>query len=106
MSARINYTVSNVVVRQIDRLAVSSESELQNAHSRKPKVVAQRFDIGCDHSQVFCNDGQLAQSVSENGEKLSSGDFNPLPAFSRLVSAWNFPAPREPAKVIDSKYVN
>jgi hypothetical protein len=51
-------------MREIDRLAVAPERELEDAHSRKAKVVAQRLNVGSDDAKVFGDDGQFAKPLS------------------------------------------
>src|SRR5205823_13589563 len=71
--AGVHDAIPNVVVRQVYSLAVPPERELQDSHARKSEIVSQRLDVRSDHSQIFGDDRQLSQRISEGRKKFSPG---------------------------------
>src|SRR5438552_1264355 len=106
MRAGVGNDVAVIVVRQIDVLGVAAESKLQDAHAGKLKVVAQFFNIGSDHAQVFSDDGKFTKRFSNRGEQLPAGRFDPTTTLGRFVTPGDFPASRESAEVIDARNID
>src|SRR6267142_4158551 len=65
MGAGIDNNILVIVMWQVVILRIAAETKLQNAHAWKTEVVAQSFNIGRDHTQVFSNYRQLAQRRSD-----------------------------------------
>src|SRR5262249_5599518 len=106
MGPGVNHTIANVIVRQIDCLAVASKGKLQHSHTREPEVIPQSFYVRRDHTEVFSNYRHLTQYISKSREELPSRYVYPLSVFGCRVLSGNLPARREPSKVIDAEDIN
>src|SRR6202020_3123726 len=82
------------------------EGELQDAHPRQTKLVAQGRHVGRNHTQIFRNEGQMAQVCLHCLKKAGSRTLHPPPGLSRWRSGWNVPRSREPAEVIQANHID
>ena len=104
--SRIGDNIAAVVVGQIDILRVAAERKLQNAHAGKTKVIPQSLNVRCNHTQVFGDDWQFAESVANRGEQFSTGSFDPAATLRSRVASRNFPTRGKSAEVIDPRNIN
>jgi hypothetical protein len=56
MRAGISHSIVDKVVRQIRIIRMTIEGELQDAHPRQSKLVAQSSHIGRNQTQIFRNE--------------------------------------------------
>src|ERR1051325_451202 len=106
MCAGVDDDVAMIVVREVVVVWVAAESELQNTHAGKTEIIAQRFNVGRDDAEVFGDDGQFAESLTDGREEFPARRFDPAPALGCLVAARYLPAGGEAAKVIYAKNVD
>src|SRR6185369_8543596 len=106
MCAGVSHDVRNVVVRQIDVLRVAAKTKLENSHAGKTKLLAQCNHVRCDDAEIFGDDRQLAERVTNRREQFPSRRFDPLTALSGLVAARYFPTRGETTKVVHTRDIN
>ena len=70
VSAGVDNHIAMIVVRQVVILRITAECKLQNAHAGKTTIVSQSFNIRSDHAQVFSDDWQLTQRLTDGNEQL------------------------------------
>jgi len=59
----VHDTVALVHVGQVRVGGLAAESELQYSHPRQREPFAQSFDIGSNHAEVLCDDGEISEIV-------------------------------------------
>src|SRR5262245_61483287 len=62
--AGVSDDVRNVVVWQIDVFRITAKAELQDSHSWKTKLLAQRNDVRSDHTEILSDDRQFAECLA------------------------------------------
>jgi len=101
VAACVRRQVSAVIVRAKRRaLRIGSKGELQKAHSRQSKLVAQLFHGRRNHAQVLRHYRQFAKRVFERRKETFSRPFYPASVNRRRLAAGNLPVRFKAAKVI------
>ena len=106
MRSGVGDCIVNKVVRQIGIIRMTIEGELQDAHPRQTKLVAQSMHVGGNKTQIFGDEWQMAQLGLHCLKKAGSWARHPLPGLSRWRSGWNVPRGRESAEVIQANHID
>ena len=100
MSTGVSDDVWHVVVRQIDVLRIAAETELQDPHAWKAKLLAQLDYVWSDHAEILGDERQLAELLANRFEQFPARRRNPLTALGSLIASGNLPARSETAEVV------
>src|SRR6202167_1354697 len=106
MRAGISDCIVDKVVREIWIVRMTIEGELQDAHPRQTKLVAQGPHVSRNHTQIFRYEWQMAELGLYCLKKAGSRTRHPLPGLSRWRSGWNVPRSREPTEVIHANHID
>jgi hypothetical protein len=81
---------------------VLAEAELQDLHAGKADGMAQRVDVLGDEAEVFGDQRQVAERLTDRVEQRLAGTRHPTPVHGRLLGCRNLPVRGEAAKVIEA----
>lgn len=106
VSARVNYTVLDMVVRCVGIVGeVPSESKEKHLHTRQLEVIDKFADIRGYCAEVFGYYREVGEVSTERVEEVSPWSLYP-PAFDcGLCDGWYLPELHEPAEMVYPNYV-
>src|SRR5580765_6217289 len=106
MPSGIGHEMLLMIVRAKSwRLGISAEGKLQDRHSRIVELPAYGFHFRSDNAQIFRNNRQRAQTISERPEKFSARAFHPLAMHGCWFTGRDFPIGFKTAEVIKTHHV-
>src|SRR5215471_2963233 len=107
MSPCICHKIPLVVMRKKTRcLSVVTESKLQHSHPWKGELLSNRFNFGCNHSEILSNNRQFAEHPLSCRKEGCSRTLDPSAVYRSGLTCRHLPVGFDPAKMVEADHIH